>query len=80
MTVFQAKNAYGHGAPWSSPHAQPVDYSLEQYPVAQKHCDTHTCLVQTLRKPNGSDMMEMIAEAWWKVMSRVQDLEQLAAT
>jgi dTDP-4-amino-4,6-dideoxygalactose transaminase len=22
MTVFQAKNAYGHGAPWSSPHAQ----------------------------------------------------------
>jgi dTDP-4-amino-4,6-dideoxygalactose transaminase len=80
MTVFQAKNAYGRGAPWSSPHAQPVDYSLEQYPVAQKHCDTHTCLVQTLRKPNGSDMMEMIAEAWWKVMSRVQDLEQLAAT
>jgi hypothetical protein len=77
MTVFQAKNAYGHGAPWSSPHAQPVDYSLDQYPVAQKHCDTHTCLVQTLRKPNGPDLMEMIAEACWKVMSNVHELEQL---
>src|SRR5262245_2235795 len=24
MTVFQAKNAYGHGTPWSSPHARSV--------------------------------------------------------
>lgn len=79
MTVFQAKNAYGYGSPWTSPHAQPVDYSLEQYPVAQRHCDTHTCLVSSLRYPNGSDTIEMMAEAIWKVMENVDQLEDLAA-
>lgn len=78
MTVFQAKNAYGYGSPWTSPHAQPVDYSVEQYPVAQRHCDTHTCLVSSLRYPNGSDTIEMMAEAIWKVMENVEQLEDLA--
>ena len=70
MTVFQAKNAYGYGAPWSSPHAEPVDYSLDQYPVAQKHTDSYVCLVQTLRYPNGPEVTEMITEAFWKVAGR----------
>jgi perosamine synthetase len=72
MTVFQAKNAYGHGAPWSSLHAQPVNYDPAQYPVAQAHCDTHACLVQTLRYPNGPELMEMIAEAVWNVMEQIE--------
>ncbi len=77
MTVFQAKNAYGHGSPWSSPHAQPVDYSPEQYPVAQRHCDTHTCLVSSLRYPNGPETVELMTEAIWKVMDNIKQLEQL---
>lgn len=75
MTVFQAKNAYGYGTPWSSPHAQPVNYDLTQYPVAQTHCDTHACLVMTLRYPNGTETMELIAAAIWKVMENVTQLE-----
>jgi hypothetical protein len=77
MTVFQAKNAYGHGSPWSSPHAQPVDYSLEQYPMAQKHCDSHTCIVFPLRYPNGPETVELMAEAIWKVMGQLEQLESL---
>ncbi len=75
MTVFQAKNAYGHGAPWSSPHAQPVDYSPDQYPVGQKHCDTHACLVMMLRYPNGPEIMELTAAAIWKVMENIDQLQ-----
>lgn len=78
MTVFQAKNAYGYGAPWTSPHAEEVDYSLDQYPVAQRHSDSHLCLVQSLRYPNGPETTEMIAEAIWKVLTQVESLEQLA--
>ncbi|MCX6047575.1 MAG: DegT/DnrJ/EryC1/StrS family aminotransferase [Chloroflexi bacterium] len=78
MTVFQAKNAYGYGSPWTSPHAQPVDYSPEQYPVAQRHCDTHTCLVSSLRYPNGADTIELMGEAISKVMENVDQLEDLA--
>ena len=77
MTVFQAKNAYGYGAPWSSPHAQPVDYSLDQYPVAQRHCATHTCLVYPLRYPNPPETVELIAAAIWKVMEHIDQLEQV---
>ncbi len=80
MTVFQAKNAYGHGAPWSSPHAQPVDYSLGQYPVAQKHCDTHTCLVFSQRYPNPTGAVELVAAALWKVMGQIEQLEALPVT
>ena len=79
MTVFQAKNAYGHGTPWSSPHARSVDYAVEQYPVAQKHCDTHTCLVFSLRYPNPTGTVELVAAAIWKVLDNIEQLEMLSA-
>jgi dTDP-4-amino-4,6-dideoxygalactose transaminase len=68
MTVFQAKNGYGKGCPWACPHAQPVDYDVDQYPVAQLHCDTHTCLSMALRSPNGPEVAAMMAEGIRKVM------------
>ena len=77
MTVFQAKNGYGHGHPWSHPKAQPVDYSLDQYPMAAKHCDRHVCIVNPLRSPNGPDVAEMVAEAFRKVMTNTDQVEQV---
>lgn len=74
MTVFQAKNGYGGGCPWDCPQAQPVDYDLAQYPVAQQHCDTHTCLVMALRAPNGPDVAALLARGIRKVMSHVDEL------
>lgn len=77
MTIFQTKNAYGYGTPWSRPHARPVDYDLAQYPVAQRHCDTHVCLGEAIRYPNGSDVIELIASAFNKVMTSLNQVEQL---
>ncbi|HYF47892.1 MAG TPA: DegT/DnrJ/EryC1/StrS family aminotransferase [Planctomycetota bacterium] len=74
MTVFQAKNGFGHGHPWSSPHAQPVDYSLDQYKAAQKHCDTHTGMTMPLRAPNGEEAVRATAEGIRKVMENVSEL------
>ncbi|HOU11575.1 MAG TPA: DegT/DnrJ/EryC1/StrS family aminotransferase [Anaerolineae bacterium] len=74
MTVFQAKNGYGHGCPWSCPHAQPVNYALEQYPVAQQHCDTHTCIVMALRAPNGAEAVDLMAQGIRKVMENSNQL------
>ena len=75
MTVFQAKNGYGKGCPWDCPHAQPVDYSLEQYPVAQRHCDTHTCFVMVLRSPNGTEVARLLAEGVRKVMENADQIK-----
>ena len=78
MTIFQTKNAYGYGTPWSSPHAQPVNYDLAQYPVAQRHCDTHICLGETIRYPNGSNVIELIARGFVKVMTNLDQVESSA--
>jgi hypothetical protein len=75
MTVFQAKNGYGEGCPWSCSHAQPVDYSLDQYPVAQKHCDTHTGILPPLRAPNGLEAVELTARGIRKVMENLSQLK-----
>jgi len=76
MTVFQAMNGYGQGCPWSCPHADPVDYSLDQYPVAQKHCDTHTGMTSPLRPPNGPEVAELTAAGIRKVMENLDQLEE----
>ena len=49
----------------------------DQYPVAQKHTDSYVCLVQTLRYPNGPEVTEMITEAFWKVMTQLEALEEV---
>jgi dTDP-4-amino-4,6-dideoxygalactose transaminase len=77
MTIFQTKNAYGHGTPWSSPHARPVNYDLAQYPVAQRHCDTHVCLGEPIRYPNGSDVIEGLATAFAKVMGNLREVDAI---
>ena len=73
MTVFQAKNAYGHGSPWS--HAEPVDYTPERFPVAEKHANTHTGMTMPLRAPNGPDVAEITAKGIRKVMENIDQLQ-----
>jgi len=74
MTVFQAKNGYGKGCPWKCPHSKPVDYSLKNYPVAQKHCDSHTGITEPLRAPNGQAAVELTAKGIRKVMENISEL------
>jgi len=75
MTVFQAKNGYGQGCPWECPHAAPVDYDVSQYPVAQLHCDTHTCISMALRSPNDPQVARLVAQGIRKVVENVDQLE-----
>ena len=77
MTVFQAKNGYGHGCPWSCPHAAEVDYSPEQYPVAEKHSNTHTGMTVPLRSPNGPEVAELTAAGISKVMNNLDQLGEV---
>ena len=74
MTVFQAKNGYGHGCPWDCPHSGPVDYSPERFATARKHADRHACLVVPLRAPNGPEVAELVADGFAKVMADVEAL------
>jgi len=75
MAVFQAKNGYGKGCPWHCPNAQEVDYSVEQYPMAQKHCDTHTGMTMPLRLPNDLKTVMLMADGFRKVMENIDQIK-----
>lgn len=77
MTVFRAKNAYGKGCPWSCQAAEgaPVEYNPEDYPVAQKHTDTHFGMTTPLRSPNGTDVAEAVAEGFRKVFENIDQID-----
>ena len=74
MTVFQAQNAYGHGCPWRCSHAKPVAYRVADYPVAQRHAETHFGMTTPLRAPNGPDVAERVGDAFQKVFANVGNL------
>jgi dTDP-4-amino-4,6-dideoxygalactose transaminase len=74
-SVFQAKNAYGYGSPWSDPRArEDVDYSLDQFPVAQKCIDTCLWNINNHRPPNGNEQIDMLAGAIRKVFENLDDV------
>ena len=76
MTVFRAKNAYGKGCPWTFDNAgEGVEYNPEDYPVAQKHTDTHFGMTVPLRAPNGTDVAEKVAEAFIKVFENIDKID-----
>jgi hypothetical protein len=76
MTAIAAKNAYGRGCPWSCRDSQ-VDYSSGQFPVAVRHCNWHTGMTFPLRPPNGPRLAKAVANAWRKVMSRIDQVERI---
>ncbi len=77
MTVFQARDAYGHGCPWSCPHASSVDYSPDRFPNATKHLEWHTGMTTPLRAPNGPDVARLATEAIKKVLANADQLEDV---
>ncbi|MBN2583641.1 MAG: DegT/DnrJ/EryC1/StrS family aminotransferase [Planctomycetes bacterium] len=76
MTAIAGKNAYGKGCPWSCSGSK-VDYSLEHFPVAARHCDRHTGMTMPLRPPNGPDVAEAVAAGWRKVMTHIDQVEMM---
>lgn len=76
MTAIAGKNAYGRGCPWSCTDSK-VNYSLDQFPVAVRHCDWHTGITMPLRPPNDVDVAEIVAAGWRKVMTRISQVEKI---
>jgi dTDP-4-amino-4,6-dideoxygalactose transaminase len=76
MTAIAGKNAYGKGCPWECTGSK-VNYDLSQFPVAIKHCGWHTGMTMPLRPPNGTELVERVAEAFRKVMTSIDQVEKV---
>ena len=78
MTVFNARNAYGSGCPWSCPYsegADKIEYNPQAFPEALKHCDTHFGMTMPLRAPNRTDVAEKTAQGIKKVFDNIDSLD-----
>lgn len=71
--VFQAKQAFGAGVPWVYGRKE-VDYSLEQYPVAQDCVDTCLWNINTHRPPNSEREVQALAGAVSKVFTHLDQV------
>lgn len=79
-TVFRARNAFGHGCPWSCPFSRKgIEYDPEEYPVSMRIVESKICFGHEhggIAPPNGLDLMEHYVRAIRKVL--VDNLEELA--
>ncbi len=75
MTVFKAQNAYGQGCPWSCPYTKPVKYDVSKFPNALRHCETHTCIINPLRIPNGVKAAKAVARGVRKVFENLDQID-----
>ncbi|MDP6360074.1 MAG: DegT/DnrJ/EryC1/StrS family aminotransferase [Planctomycetota bacterium] len=74
-SVFQAKNAYGKGSPWTDGHCKrEVNYDVAQFPVAQDCVDTCLWNVNTHRPPNGDRQVDAFAAAVRKVYENLDEV------
>lgn len=75
-TVFQAKNAYGKGSPWTDGHARKnISYDLKQYPVARACADSCIWLsVNSHRPPNGARHVDAVIRAVRKVYENLDHI------
>ena len=72
--VFQAKNAFGRGAPWTYAR-EDISYDLAQYPVAQDCVDTCLWNINNHRPPNGPEQIDALATAICKVFENLDEVE-----
>jgi perosamine synthetase len=78
-TVFQARDGYGHGCPWTCSVSRPgISYDLAQYQTGVDCVDSSLWIatpdVQPLHHPNGTEQMDVIADAVVKVFAALDQL------
>ena len=69
QSVFQQKQGYGHGCPWTCCYKGNVEYRSEDYPKTWQFLNSHA-RVGGMHPPNDMDLIERYAEGFRKVMGQ----------
>ncbi len=75
--VFQTREGYGRGCPWSCRFGREVKYRAEDYPRTLEFLDSHTCL-RGVWPPNDIELMKLYVRGFEKVMARASELVGVA--
>lgn len=71
--VFQSREGYGRGCPWTCRFGRKVDYRAEDYPRTLQFLETHLCL-RGVWPPNNLELMKHFVKGFEKVMAQAPDL------
>lgn len=74
--IFQRKDAYGKGCPWSCGHARlDISYDSNDYPETQKMFAS-TFVLYTIHAANGVELMKHYVEAFHKVFDSLDRIAE----
>ncbi|MBM3493140.1 MAG: DegT/DnrJ/EryC1/StrS family aminotransferase [Armatimonadetes bacterium] len=73
MAAIAARNAYGNGSPWRE-HASSVSYDAAMFPASLYHSASYF-IIGGMRRPNGEDLMNRVADATRKVFERLDEID-----
>ena len=74
--VFQKKEGYGKGCPWTCQFAHEVEYRAEDYPRTLEFIEAHSYL-GAVYPPNDMRLMELYARGFRKVMGNIDRVLEL---
>lgn len=74
MTVFRARNAYGHGCPWECSGRNENVRPMEAFPVSERHCECSFGINTPLRRPPDEHCGDRIGAAINKVCENIHEL------
>ena len=83
QSLFQFRDAYGKGCPWSCPFARPgITYDAAEYPEARRLVEEFLCIGHStggLNPPNGIELMQLYADGFEKVLvDHLDDVIEMA--
>ncbi|HEX2130156.1 MAG TPA: DegT/DnrJ/EryC1/StrS family aminotransferase [Actinophytocola sp.] len=76
--VFQRRDAYGEGLPWSLPHANPQRYDLADYPVTCQVIEDSLCLRRMHLNPDAGPALAEYATAFERVWENLDRIGRMA--
>ncbi len=71
--IFQIKEGYGKGCPWTCRNGRDIEYNPIDYPETIKLLDD-SFVIHSILPTNGLDLMKYIVEAFKKVFANIEDL------
>jgi len=73
QALYQLKEGYGRGCPWSCPHGREVPYRAEDYPETERVL-ADSSVIGGVHPPNTTALMDLFADAFEKVWANLSDL------
>ncbi len=78
QTLFQRREGYGRGCPWTCAHYNgSVNYDPAEYPATNAVLDSSLVLHSPIYPPNGLEVMRAYRDAFYKVFENLSDLHRI---